>query len=182
MSKPTVVPAVVNIPEAAVGDKAFSASVSGSPKKTVRIPSFTGSDGNRRRRKPFKSSSNHSLKATHSQMLSNHAHDPSKAVYSGALARSGAESHDGSEVSHSTYAASQGAPSVRGFHVQPSSFNDRSVVGDSPRGGRVDTVFDDGTSSVAESLQTSATTSSNTGVSREHKRLIKPDHEGVDRP
>ena len=173
---------MVNIPGAAGEDKAFSASVSGSPRKSVRIPSFTGSDGNRRRRKPFKSSSNHSLKATHSQMLSTHAHDPSKALYSGALARSGAESHDGSEVSHSTYTTSQGVPSVRGFHVQPSSFNDRSVSGDSPRGGRVDGVLDDGASSVAESMQTSATTSSNTGVSREQKRLIKPDHEKIHHP
>ena len=172
---------MVNIPDGAAGDKPFVPSVSSSPQKTVRIPSFTGSDGNRRRRKPFKSSSNHSLKATHSQMLSSQHHDPSRALYSAGLAKAGAESHDGSEQSHSTYAASHGVASVRGFHIQPGSFNDRSMGGESPR-GRVDGMFDDGVSSVADSVNTSATdtTGSNTGIGREQKPLMKPKFETND--
>ncbi len=48
----------------------------------------------------------------------------------------------------------------------------------SPRGGEHHVMFDDGVSSVAESVETYATTSSNTGpggVPREQKHLIRPD-------
>ena len=108
-------------------------------------------------------------------MLTHHAHDPS-----GLHLSSGPESHDGSQHSYSTYAASHDAP-TRGFHVKPtggvnSAVNDYSS--DSPRWGtKVDGMFDDGASSVADSQQTSVTTSSNTVVDREQKRLINSEHE-----
>ena len=103
-------------------------------------------------------------------MLTHHAHDPS-----GLHLSSGPESHDGSQHSYSTYAASHDAP-VHGFHVQPAggfnpAVNDYSST--SPRWGmKVDGMIDDGASSVADSPPTSITTSSNTGVDREQKRLI----------
>ena len=168
---------MVNIPDGAAGGTDLAASEGGSPHKPSfpRISSFTGSDGNRRRRKPFKSSSNHSLQATHPQMPSHHAHDPS-----GLHLSSGHESHDGSQHSYSTYAASHDAP-VHGFHIQPAggsnpAVNDYSST--SPRWGtKVDGMLDDGASSVADSVQTSVTTSSNTGVDREQKCLIDNEHE-----
>lgn len=167
--------AVVNIPDDTPGGAAVAASVGDSPHKAFpRISSFTGSDGNRRsrRRKPFKSSSNHSLKATHPQMVTNHAQDPS-----GVHRTPGADSHDGSQHSYSTYAASHDAP-VHGFHVQPAGglhphVNDNPLSSDSPRWGKLDGVYDDGASSAADSQQTTVTTSStNTGVDSEQKRLI----------
>lgn len=168
---------MVNIPDDAPGDAALAASEGGSPHNPSfpRISSFTGSDGNRRRRKPFKSSSNHSLKATHPQMLSHRANDPS-----GLHLSSGPESHDGSQQSYSTHAASHGAP-VHGFHVPPAGGVNPAVYdysSDSPRWGmKVDGMYDDGASSFADSQQTSVTTSSNTGVDREQKRLIDYEHE-----
>ena len=104
-------------------------------------------------------------------MLSHHAHDP----------HSGPESHDGSQHSYSTYAASHGAP-IHGFHIHPAGGHNPAVndySSDSPRWGmKVDGMFDDGASSVADSQQTSVTTSSTTGVDREQKRLIHTDHDG----
>ena len=155
----------------------LAASEGGSPHKPSipRISSFTGGDGNRRRRqKPFKSSSNHSLKATHPQMLNHHAHEPS-----GLQLSSGPESHDGSQHGYS-YAASHDAP-VHGFHVQPPGGVNPAVhdySSDSPRWGmKVDGMFDDGASSVADSQQTYVSTSSNTVADREQKRLINTEHE-----
>ena len=110
-------------------------------------------------------------------MLTNHTHDPS-----GLHHTAGAESHDGSQHSYSTYAASHDAP-VHGFHVQPAGalhpphMNDCSLASDSPHWGRTDGMYDDGASSVADSQQTSLTTSSNTGVDVEQKRLIDSERE-----
>lgn len=182
--------AVVNIPDGATGEGALAASAGGSPHVPFpRISSFTGSEGNRRhRRKPFKSSSNHSLKAGHPQKLTNTAHDPlglhgSSGEASSGVKNSGPESHDGSQQSYSTYAASHDAP-VHGFHVQsggglhPPHPNDRSLSSDSPRWEKVDGVYDDAASSIADSQQTSPTTSSNnTGIEPEQKRLITPERE-----
>ncbi|KAL3139247.1 hypothetical protein ABBQ32_006013 [Trebouxia sp. C0010 RCD-2024] len=181
---------VVNIPYDATGEGGLAASAGGSPHVPFpRISSFTGSDGNRRhRRKPFKSSSNRSLQAGHPQKLTSHAHNASglnrsSGEPSTAVMNSGAESYDGSQRSYSTYAASHDAP-VHGFHVQPAGKlhpphpNDFSLSRDSPRWGKVEGVCDDVASSVADSQETSpATSSNNTGIEPEQKRLITPERE-----
>lgn len=181
---------MVNIPYDATGEGGLAASAGGSPHVPFpRISSFTGSDGNRRhRRKPFKSSSNRSLQAGHPQKLTSHAHNASglnrsSGEPSTAVMNSGAESYDGSQRSYSTYAASHDAP-VHGFHVQPAGKlhpphpNDFSLSRDSPRWGKVEGVCDDVASSVADSQETSpATSSNNTGIEPEQKRLITPERE-----
>ena len=165
----------MNIPDDAAEDGTLAASVGRTP-HNPRISSFTGSDGSRRRRrKPFKSSSNHSLQAMHPQMPGHHAHDAS-----GLHRSSGPESHDGSQHSYSTYAASHDAP-VHGFRIQPPEGRNPALYdysSNSPRWDmKVDGMVDDEESSVADSMQTSVTTSSTSGVDREQKRLINNDHE-----
>lgn len=198
--------AVVNIPDNAAEDGTLAASVGGSPHHVSfpRISSFTGSDGNRRRRrKPFKSSSNHSLQAMHPHMPCHHAHDasglqrssgpesqeasglhlssgPESHDASGLHRSSGPESHDGSQHSYSTYAASHDAP-VHGFRVQPPEGRNPASYdysSNSPRWEmKVDGMVDEEASSAADSMQTSVTTSSTSGVDREQKRLINNERE-----
>ena len=199
--------AVVNIPD---GIDQISAAGT-SPLKGPRIPSFTASDGSRRRRKPFKSNSNHSLKGLHSQMLS-HSHDPAKSVHFGGMTNTGSDLVVGSQNSQGHLGVSISAPNegsaqmndhtsemsssppLDGLHGgalhnshMDGEFDDSSprsipVTGayddGSPRGGDHHVMFDDGVSSVAESVETYATTSSNTGpggLPREQKHLIRPD-------
>ncbi len=199
--------AVVNIPDGA--DHISAAGT--SPLKGPRIPSFTASDGSRRRRKPFKSNSNHSLKGLHSQMLS-HSHDPARSVHFGGgvmntgsdlvgsqnsqghLGLSSSAPHEGSAQMNDHTSEFSSSPPLYSLHGgalhnghMDGEYDDSSprsipVTGayddGSPRGGEHHVMFDDGVSSVAESVETYATTSSNTGpggVPREQKHLIRPD-------
>lgn len=198
---------VVNIPD---GIDQISAAGT-SPLKGPRIPSFTASDGSRRRRKPFKSNSNHSLKGLHSQMLS-HSHDPAKSVHFGGTTNTGSDLVVGSQNSQGHLGVSSSAPNegsaqmndhtselssspplyslhggaLHNSHMDgelddssPRSIPVTGAYDDgSPRGGDHHVMFDDGVSSAAESVETYATTSSNTGpggVPREQKHLIRPD-------
>ena len=227
------VAAVVNIPDGAANGTDHIIVATTSPSKVARIASFTASDGNRRRRKPFKSNSNHSLKGLQSQMMTSHSHDPAKGLHFGAVHASGSGLHGsqhGSHHSHDAYGSYEshgsaaidayGSAPVHGSNARPAQsdgsggagphnehmngigshdvhvngdphgfishagpihggFDDSPTVGrvdDSPPRGRTDGMFDDGVSSVADSVGTYATTSSNTGVSpipADQKRLMR---------
>jgi len=157
--------AVVNIPD---GANHISAAGT-SPLKGPRIPSFTASDGSRRRRKPFKSNSNHSLKGLHSQMPS-HSHDPARSVHFGGgvmntgsdlvcsqnsqghLGLSSSAPHEGSAQMHDHTSELSSSPPLYG--LRGGALHDGHMDGEyddsSPRSIPVTGAYDDGSPRVGE--------------------------------